>query len=111
MQMVSLRKIPTGQIFKRYDLLEDAELAIKESLKCPSNMDCIFAGKKLIARIRAIRDLQLEDFEDLYELAKFHEPVLYPLQISMACAEYWLACQILEKEIEEKDRKLRSVLR
>jgi hypothetical protein len=97
-----------SEIFVTFNWLDEAETAFTETLEYSKKMkklDGIHSSQDHIARIKAIRDFQFENFEDLYKQVKDYEVALYPVQITSTYAEYWLACMLSGKEIKEDEKR------
>jgi hypothetical protein len=106
-QLISMyrnAKYLIGDVFRDFDWLEEAEDAFKEALKYSTLIDNKLSSQESLVRIKAIRDFEFEDFEDLHKQVKEHEIKLPPQHIAGIYAEYMLSCMLSRKEREEEEK-------
>jgi tetratricopeptide (TPR) repeat protein len=92
-----------GRIYMVFDWLEEAEEVFKEALKYSMVFDEKLGIHGFIGTIKAIRDFQFEDFENLYKQMKMYKHRLSTLVIINTCAGYVLACLVSGKKVEKAE--------
>jgi hypothetical protein len=92
-----------GRIYMVFDWLEEAEEVFKEALKYSMVFDEKLGIHGFIGTIKAIRDFQFEDFENLYKQMKMYKHRLSTIVIINTCAGYVLACLVSGKKVEKEE--------